>query len=156
MIMNRLTFVLEWQCNKKHTYVCPEYTLTGKCSSSTCKLRHVKKTKQQTSASVDSVGSKREGRYFAPTAPADGEYHGQSVSTAHVLGDKIAESGDDRADFISVDEIDLESSKENQDADKFLDHRGVVLLSRLPKGGPNNVLESLLKPRFLLKRDATS
>lgn len=136
--------------------MCPEYAVAGKCSSSTCKLRHVKKAKQPTSASKDSVGSKREGRYFAPTAPADGEYQGQCVSGANVVGDKVTKSGDDRVDFISVDEVELESCKENQDADRFLDHRGVVLLSRLPKGGANNVLESLLKPRFLLKRDVSA
>lgn len=92
--------------------MCREYTLTGKCSSSsTCKLRHPKKTKHPTSPSMDSVGSKREGRYFAPTAPADGECQGQiSVSATNVVDDKIA-----------------------------------------------IVLESLLKPRFLLiKRDVTS
>jgi len=156
MIMDRLNLVFFGQCNKKHTYVCPEYSLTGKCSSSSCKLRHVQKTKQRASASKDSVGSKREGRYFAPTAPAERENQGQCVSAGNVVSDKIAESGDDRADFISVDEIDLESCKENQDADKFLDHRGVVLLGRLPKGGPSDVVESLIKPRFLLKRDVSA
>lgn len=135
-------------CNKKHTYVCPEYTLTGKCSSSTCKLRHVVKVKQPSPASNESVGSKREGRYFAPTASTDRDYQGQSNGVTH----KIGESVDDRAEFISVDELDLESSKENQDGDMLLDHKGVVSLSRIPKG---NVLESLLKPRFLLKREVT-
>lgn len=67
-----------------------------------------------TSASQDSVdsgkesqkGSKRElkkGRYFTLTAPVEGDRHGHLVSTAIALGGKIAESGDDPVDFISID-----------------------------------------------------
>ena len=106
--------------------MCPEYTLAGSCSSSNCKLRHPKKPKQTTSASKDSVasekeahrGSKRElqkGRYFTLSAPAEGDHQGQLLSTANFVGDKIAESGDDLIDFISIDEYDSESSKEYQD-----------------------------------------
>ena len=122
---NGLTSILFWQCNKKHTFVCPEYTLTGSCSSSTCKLRHPKNTKQTIPASKDSVdsekeaqkGSKRElqkGRYFTLTAPAEEDHPGQPVSTANAILDKVAESGDDLVDFISIDEYDSESSKEYQ------------------------------------------
>lgn len=122
---DRLTLVLFWQCNKKHTYVCSEYTLTGSCSSSNCKLRHPKKTNQPTSASKDVVGSEGEaqkgskrdlqkGRYFTLIAPAE-EDQGQPVSTVHPVVDKIADSGDDLVDFISIDEYDSESPKEYQD-----------------------------------------
>lgn len=143
-------------CNKKHTYVCPQYAVTGKCSSSTCKLRHPKKKKQPTSTSKDNIGSKREGRYFAPTASAEGEYQRQHLCAVNDVGDKVTESGDERADFISIDELDSESPKESQDTDKLLYHRNVFLSSRLPKGGSTNALEDLLKPRFLLKPDVTS
>lgn len=111
--------------------MCPDYTLTGICTSSNCKLRHLKKTTQLAFASKDSVdsgkkakkGSKRElkkGRYFTCIGPAEGNHQGLPVSSASAVVDEIGESGDDLVDFISIDEYDSQSSKEYQDMDSII------------------------------------
>lgn len=53
------------KCNKKHTYVCPEYAATGECKErSTCKLHHPKKKDKPKVSSEHKGGTNTKRRYF--------------------------------------------------------------------------------------------
>lgn len=135
-----------WQCNKKHTFVCPEYIEKGECShSDTCKRRHPKKVKQASSALKEPVTSKREHRYFMSTFPLKEDTEGQEMPSSNSTSNFTTEWGDDWTDFISIDEGGIEVSKKALETDNILHERNLVQLSRLPKD------QSLIKPRFLLK-----
>lgn len=53
------------KCNKKHTYVCPEYAATGECKErSTCKLHHPRKKDKPKVSSERKGGTNTKRRYF--------------------------------------------------------------------------------------------
>lgn len=131
---NCLPFLFLLQCRKKHSYVCPQFEISGRCPwGPACKLHHPdwanKKASRLQKRKRARTDNHTQGRYFGGVADeADGRSLPPSVrSEARGVGDIFFQGGR-FADYISLDD--------NDDGDD--DDNGV------PLGSPSVSKESYL------------
>ncbi|XP_074280195.1 uncharacterized protein LOC141605370 [Silene latifolia] len=132
------------ECQKKHSYLCPEYEATGSCpQGSKCKLYHPKKGSSKKGKLSEDQRNIR-GRYFDPglTATVSKRETETAILEKDVtLSNNVVLEGGDLGDFISLDVSDDEAgetiypSSEATYLPEFVQPTNSCVLSREDLGG---------------------
>lgn len=142
------------KCNKKHTYVCPQYAATGECKERlTCKLHHPKKKDKPKVSSERKGGTNTKRRYFvagdfATSESASALFSLHCAQTALEMPSGASEC----LEFISLDASgEDENNKESiQGALGPMERVASDFLSNL--GLPADDMDSLIKPIRLFRK----
>ncbi|KAH9624059.1 hypothetical protein KSS87_001820 [Heliosperma pusillum] len=102
------------KCQKKHSYLCPEYEATGSCpQGSKCKLYHPRKGSSKKGKLSEDQRNIR-GRYFDPGLTATVSKHESETAILEkdvaLLNNAVPEGGD-LGDYISLDVSDDEAGE---------------------------------------------
>lgn len=141
------------KCNKKHTYVCPQYAATGECKErSTCKLHHPKKKDKPKDSSEHKGGTNTKRRYFvagdfATSESASALFSLHCAQTALEMPSGTPEC----LEFISIDASGEDANNELiQGALGPMERVASHFLSNL--GLPADDMDSLIKPIRLFRK----
>lgn len=142
------------KCNKKHTYVCPQYAATGECKErSTCKLHHPKKKDKPKDSSEHKGGTNTKRRYFvagdfATSESASALFSLHCAQTALEMPSGTPEC----LEFISLDASGEDANNKEliQGALGPMERVASHFLSNL--GLPADDMDSLIKPIRLFRK----
>ncbi|KAM0033854.1 putative transcription factor C3H family [Helianthus debilis subsp. tardiflorus] len=141
--------ISHFTCRKKHSYACPAFEATGKCSQGTkCKLHHPKnQLKRKHQSSMDQQQKNSRGRYFGSVR----------VEEAKGVSEKLYLKNDDMDDDVDLcqegkfaEYISLDVG--NEEAGEVTGEARTNLMMSEPSGLDADEFDELTKPIGIMNR----